>query len=85
MVAKVEDGHILFSDNSRRINGVIPLGEFLKGRRLRPYEVENLVMSNYNLGNYSASALTLYWEGEDAEEDPSDYAGMGWIGRDGRP
>ena len=30
MVAKVEDGHILFSDRSRHINGVIPLGDYLK-------------------------------------------------------
>ena len=64
MVAKVEDEHILFSDRSRHINGVIPLGEFLKGRSLRTYEVENLVMSNYDLGNYGGSLLTLYMEGE---------------------
>jgi hypothetical protein len=64
MVAKVEDDHILFSDRSRRIDGVIPLGEFLKRHRLDAYTLENLVMTNYDLGNYSASALTLYMEGE---------------------
>lgn len=64
MVAKVENEHILFSDRSRHINGVIPLGAYLQGRSLDKYEIETLVMTNYDLGNYSASALTLYLEGE---------------------
>ncbi len=64
MVAVVEDEHILFSDRSRHINGVIPLGAYLKGRKLDNYEIENLVMTNYDFGNYSGSALTLYMEGE---------------------
>ena len=65
MVAKVEDGHILFSDRSRHINGVIPLGDYLKGRKLDAYTIETLVMANYDNGNYSGSALTLYMEGEE--------------------
>lgn len=64
MVALVEDEHILFSDRSRHINGVIPLGAYLKGRRLDKYETEKLVMANYDFGNYSGSSLTLYLEGE---------------------
>ena len=64
MVALVEDEHILFSDRSRHINGVIPLGAYLKGRRLDKYETEKLVMVNYDFGNYSGSSLTLYLEGE---------------------
>ena len=64
MVVVVEDEHILFSDRSRHINGVIPLGAYLKGRKLDNYEIENLVMTNYDFGNYSGSALTLYMEGE---------------------
>jgi hypothetical protein len=64
MVAKVEDEHILFSDRSRHINGVIPLGEYLKRHRLDVYTLETLVMTNYDFGNYSASSLTLYMEGE---------------------
>jgi hypothetical protein len=64
MVAVVENEHILFSDRSRHINGVIPLGAYLKGRKLDNYEIENLVMTNYDFGNYSGSALTLYMEGE---------------------
>jgi len=85
MVAKVEDEHILFSDRSRHVNGMVPLGQYLQGRSLRPFEIENLVMQNYDLGNYSASALTLYLEEEDVEEDPSDYVGMGWVDSRGRP
>ena len=64
MVAKVEDEHILFSDRSRHINGVIPLGDFLKRTQLDKYEIEKIVMNNYDFGNYSSSALTLYMEGE---------------------
>ena len=64
MVARVKDEHILFSDRSRHINGVIPLGAYLQRRSLDKYEIETLVMTNYDLGNYSGSALTLYLEGE---------------------
>lgn len=64
MVAVVEDEHILFSDRSRHINGVIPLGAYLQRHRLDTYTLENLVMTNYDFGNYSGSALTLYMEGE---------------------
>jgi hypothetical protein len=64
MVAKVEDECILFSDRSRHINGSIPLGAYMQGRSLRPFEIETLVMHNYDHGNYSGSALTLYMEGE---------------------
>lgn len=64
MVAKVEDDCILFSDRSRHINGSIPLGAYLQRRSLDSYDIERLVMTNYDFGNYSASALTLYQEGE---------------------
>lgn len=64
MVAKVEDECILFSDRSRHINGAIPLGAYLQRRSLDSYAIERLVMANYDFGNYSASALTLYQEGE---------------------
>lgn len=64
MVAKVEDDCILFSDRSRHINGVIPLGAYLHRRSLDNYAIEQLVMHNYDFGNYSGSALTLYMEGE---------------------
>ena len=64
MVAKVEDDCILFSDRSRHIHGVIPLGAYLHRRSLDNYAIEQLVMHNYDFGNYSGSALTLYMEGE---------------------
>lgn len=64
MVAKVEDEQILFSDRSRYINGVIPLGDYLKRHRLDTYTLETLVMTNYDFGNYSCSSITLYKEGE---------------------
>lgn len=64
MVAALRDDCIDFSDLSRHINGSIPLGEYLKHRELDSYEIEQLVMTNYDFGNYSGSLLTLYWEGE---------------------
>ena len=33
-------------------------------RELDSYEIEQLVMTNYDFGNYSASLLTLDWKGE---------------------
>ena len=65
MVALVEDEQILFSDRSRHINGVIPIGNFLKRKWLDKHEIETLVMTNYDFGNYSGSSLTLYLEGEE--------------------
>jgi hypothetical protein len=41
---------------------VIPLGAYLKGRKLDNYEIENLVMTNYDFGNYSPSNTTLEWK-----------------------
>jgi hypothetical protein len=65
MVALVKDGEILFSDRSRHINGVIPLGAYMKGTELDKHTIETLVMTNYDLGNYSGNLLTLYLEGEE--------------------
>ena len=62
MVAAVRDDCIDFSDLSRHINGVIPLGEYLKRQELDDYTVKSLVMTNYNFGNYSGSLLTLEWK-----------------------
>ena len=62
MVAAVRDDCIDFSDLSRHINGVIPLGEYLKRQELDAYTIENLVMHKYDFGNYSGSLLTLEWK-----------------------
>jgi hypothetical protein len=53
---------IVFSDVSRGIDGVIPLGHYLTGRDIDPYTLEKLVMANYDLGNYGGSGITLTWE-----------------------
>jgi hypothetical protein len=62
MVAMVEGQKLLFSDLSRYINGAVPLGDFTLGRDLSKYDIEALVMANYDFGNYSASYTTLNWE-----------------------
>jgi hypothetical protein len=62
MVAMVEGQKLLFSDLSRHIDGAVPLGNFLLGRDLSKYDIEALVMANYDFGNYSASYTTLNWE-----------------------
>ena len=65
MVAQVEGDCILFSDLSRHINGCIPLGDFLLGRDLDRHEMRELVMTNYDYGNYGYSPTKLTWnEGE---------------------
>ena len=62
MVAMVEGQKLLFSDLSRHIDGAVPLGNFMLGRDLTKYDIEALVMANYDFGNYSASNTTLNWE-----------------------
>ena len=61
MVAQVDGLEIRFSDLSRNINGRIPLGDFILGRDLDKYEIRELVMTNYDHGNYSGSNTTLTW------------------------
>ena len=62
MVAVVAESAIVFSDLSRNIDGVVPLGDFLKGQRLDRYTLEALVMTNYDFGNYSSGTATLEWD-----------------------
>ena len=64
MVAMVDTGDccIRFSDLSRNIDGAVPMGNFLLGRDLTKYDIEALVMANYDFGNYSSSSTTLTWE-----------------------
>jgi len=62
MVALVEGDCIRFSDLSRNIDGVVPLGNYLQNHRLDAYTLEALVMANYDFGNYSSSNTTLTWE-----------------------
>jgi hypothetical protein len=61
MVAEVREDKIKFSDLSRHINGSIPLGDFMQGRDMDKYDIEALVMVNYDHGNYSGSNDTLEW------------------------
>jgi len=62
MVAMVEGQKLLFSDLSRNIDGAVPLGNFMLGRDISKYDIEALVMANYDFGNYSSSNITLNWE-----------------------
>lgn len=62
MVAQVFDKHIKFSDLSRHINGIVPLGVFAVVDDT--YTIESLVMTNYDFSNYDPSNTTLEWEGE---------------------
>ena len=62
MVALVADSVIFFSDLSRNIDGVIPLGDFLRGQTVDAYTLESLVMTNYDFGNYSGGSATLRWD-----------------------
>lgn len=55
-------GHILFSDLSRHINGVIPLGQYAVAQISDKYALEKVVMCNYDHGNWSGSQVTLAWE-----------------------
>jgi len=51
-----------FGDLSRNIDGALRMGNFLLGRDLTKYDIEALVMANYDFGNYSSSNTTLNWE-----------------------
>jgi len=64
MVAMVDTGDccIRFSDLSRNIDGAVPMGNFILGRDLTKYDIEALVMANYDFGNYSSSNTTLTWD-----------------------
>lgn len=62
-VMDLDNCRLLFGDNSRQIFGEIPLAR--SGMRdFYKYEIENLVMINYDLGNYvhSDEYLILTWE-----------------------
>ena len=59
MVAEVHTDEIKFSDLSRYINGVVPLGKYLKGKTLTNSDIEGIVMHNYDYGNYSSLDITL--------------------------
>ena len=63
MVAEVDRGDccIRFSDLSRNIDGAVPMGNFLLERVISKYDIEALVMANYDFGNYSSSSTTLTW------------------------
>ena len=62
MVAMVEGQKLLFSDLSRHISGAVPLGDFTLGRDLSKYDIETLVMTNYDYGNYNGNNTTLEWK-----------------------
>ena len=67
MVAVVDEIHnqLLFHDLSRGIPGAIPLGDYARGGRgFDKYDIERLVMANYEHGNYSHSFVLLNWESE---------------------
>lgn len=61
MVAEVREDKIKFSDLARHIDGSIPLGDFKRGQDMDKYEIESLVMVNYDHGNYSGGNDTLEW------------------------
>ena len=55
---------IYFSDLSRHINGCIQLSSYAPNQ-LDTYAMKELVMCNYDYGNYGYSPTTLTWnEGE---------------------
>jgi hypothetical protein len=60
IVARVEDGCILFSDLSRHIDGLILTASGFN--QFDKHAIETLVMTNYDFGNYSGSMKTLKWE-----------------------
>lgn len=62
MIARATDSGIQFSDLSRGIDGLIPLGAFMQSADLDKYTIKTLVMTNYDLGNYSSTSTTLTWE-----------------------
>jgi hypothetical protein len=63
MIAVVTEDGIQFSDLSRHIDGLIPLGAFMRGADLDKRTIEDLVMFNYDQGNYSGNNKTLTWQG----------------------
>lgn len=60
MVAEMAGGELRFSDLSRHINGLIPTGDYLPA--LDKFSIKDLVMCNYDYGNYGYSSTTLTWE-----------------------
>ena len=64
IVAEVQDRHIRFSDISRCIDGTIPLGDYMSAHQLDgdPWTLRELVMMNYDRGNYSGARKTLTWD-----------------------
>jgi len=65
MVAVVDEtnNQLIFHDLARGISGAIPMGDYaLGGRNLDRHAIEQLVMVNYDYGNYSGSFELLEWE-----------------------
>ena len=63
LVLQMNKNEILFSDLSRHINGSVPLGSYFHAhRREDTWVLKEIVMRNYDLGNYGYSRLTLPWD-----------------------
>lgn len=62
MVAQLDGQRLLFSDLARNINGAVRLGNALLGCALDRFHVQDLVMHNYDLGNFDYTNTTLQGE-----------------------
>lgn len=63
MSARIDPANVVvFSDHSRGINGLIPLGNYVRFEG--PRDLRDFVMWNYDRGNYSGSQVWLKWEDE---------------------
>ena len=64
MVAVVDEANnqLLFHDLSRGLLGAVPLGDYICADDLSAYDIEQLVMVNYDFHNYSGSFELLEWE-----------------------
>ncbi len=58
--ARVWPGKIEFSDHSRGIDGLILLAAYAP--MLSAYDIQRLVMTNYDHGNYSFNQVSVPWE-----------------------
>ena len=64
IVAEVDGANqqLLFHDLSRGLLGAVPLGDYICADDLSAYDIEQLVMLNYDFSNYSYSSRLLTWE-----------------------
>ena len=63
IVVEIRGKSLLFSDLDRGIDGSIPLGDsFNPDVRADKYDIEKLVMTNYDFGNYGYNRETLQWQ-----------------------